>query len=394
MEKKCKKCNVVKDVSEFYKLKSSKDGFSNECRVCCKEYREANKEKAKQNRINRKNPTLQELEAEAEKKRLFENEKKKCKKCNVVKDVSEFNKGKTSKDGLRGYCKVCISEQKKEYREANKEKIAKYNKKYIEANKEKVAKYNANRRKLYKPNLQIIKAKEEKKRLFEDGKKQCSKCNVVKDVSDFGNQKDAKDKLKSHCRSCRMNNNRDNKEKIFQYNQKYYDDNKESIVSNNAKYTKSRMKTDSLFRERLADYKKKYMKGYMNEYKKTRIKTDSLFKLTINTRRAVTRYLRDGKNKRTKEIIGIDYKEFQDYLEVEYTDDMHLDHIIPLSWANNDEEVYTLNHYSNFQIITAEENLAKKDTYCKSENLKKVLDNHNNLTKLNQIIERNSDKIK
>ena len=72
---------------------------------------------------------------------------------------------------------------------------------------------------------------------------------------------------------------------------------------------------------------------------------------------------------------------------------MHLDHIIPLSWAINDEEVYTLNHYSNFQIITAEENLDKKDYYCKSENLKKVLDNHNDLTKLKKIIERNSDKI-
>lgn len=118
-----------------------------------------------------------------------------------------------------------------------------------------------------------------------------------------------------------------------------------------------------------------------------------MFRLTINTRRAITRYLRDGKSKSTREIIGIDYKEFQDYLKVECSEGMHLDHIIPLSWAINEDEIYTLNHYSNFQIITAEENLAKKDTYCKSENLKKVLDNHNNLTKLNKIIERNKDKI-
>lgn len=114
----------------------------------------------------------------------------------------------------------------------------------------------------------------------------------------------------------------------------------------------------------------------------------------MSTRANIYRYLKDGKNKRTREVVGIDFKEFQDYLEVEYTKGMHLDHIIPLSWANNDEEVYILNHYSNFQIITAEENMAKSDSYCKSENLKKVLDNHNNITKLNQIIERNSDKIK
>jgi len=105
-------------------------------------------------------------------------------------------------------------------------------------------------------------------------------------------------------------------------------------------------------------------------------------------------YLKDGKSKRTREITGIDYKEFQDYLEVEYTEGMHLDHIIPLRWAINDDEDYALNHYANFQIISAEENLIKSDSYCKSENLKKVLDNHNDLTMLNKIIERNSDKIK
>ena len=100
-----------------------------------------------------------------------------------------------------------------------------------------------------------------------------------------------------------------------------------------------------------------------------------------------------AKSKRTEDVLGIDFKEFHSYLGKEYKEDMHLDHIIPQSWAINDEEVYILNHYSNFQIITAEENLAKRDLYCKSENLKKVLDNHNELTKLNKIIERNSDKI-
>ena len=89
----------------------------------------------------------------------------------------------------------------------------------------------------------------------------------------------------------------------------------------------------------------------------------------------------------------MDFKEFQTYLKEEYTEDMQLDHIIPISWAINEVEVYTLNHYSNFQIITAKENRTKSDRYCKSENLKKVLDNHNDLTKLNKIIERNSDKI-
>jgi hypothetical protein len=150
-------------------------------------------------------------------------------------------------------------------------------------------------------------------------------------------------------------------------------------------------------KDKIRNDKKKYKednKEKTNKNAKYRWETDSLYRLKINTRRSVRNYLKGKKSKKTTEIVGMDFKEFQDYLEVEYSDSMHLDHIIPQSWANNDEEVYNLNHYSNFQIITAEENLAKNDTYCKSENLKKVLDNHNNLTQINEIIERNSDKIK
>ena len=36
--KYCKKCNNTKPVSEFYKNKSSKDGFQHWCKNCQKEY--------------------------------------------------------------------------------------------------------------------------------------------------------------------------------------------------------------------------------------------------------------------------------------------------------------------------------------------------------------------
>jgi hypothetical protein len=263
---------------------------------------------------------------------------KKCNKCNVVKDVSEFGKRKVSKDGLRNDCKECRKVTAKRYRENNKDRFKQYN----ENNKEKKKEYN----KEYKE---------------------------------------------------------DNKEKIKEYNKRYNENNKEKIKENRKKYREGKLEYMNKY-NKLPKVKEKVRKHYeankeeinkkMVKYVKSRIKTDSLFRLKWSTRANIYRYLKDGKSKRTREVVGIDFKEFQDYLEVEYTEGMHLDHIIPLSWANNDEEVYILNHYSNFQIITAEENLAKKDTYCKSENLKKVLDNHNDLTKLNEIIERNSDKIK
>jgi hypothetical protein len=252
---------------------------------------------------------------------------KKCKKCNVVKDVSEFNKAIANKDGVRNECKVCMKLYKKKHYKANKESIDKKNKEWYKANENKVKKYREY-----------------------------------------------------------------NKEKKAQYNKKYNKVNRGKRIEYMNKYNHTPKVKEK--REKRYEANKEEINNNVVKYIKSRIKTDSLFRLKWSTRANIHRYLRDGKSKRTREIIGIGFKEFQDYLEVEYTEGMHLDHIIPLSWANNDEEVYTLNHYSNFQIITAEENLAKSDRYCKSENLKKVLDNHNDLTKLNEIIERNSDKIK
>jgi hypothetical protein len=278
---------------------------------------------------------------------------KKCNKCNVVKGVSEFGKRKDSKDGFRNDCKLCVKELQKGYRIDNEEKQVKYMKVYYKANKE-----------------EILKRVKKHNDANKDDKKEYDK--KYREAN--------RDKIKEYYQ--------DNKELLAKKKKEYRKSNKEKIAIRSKKYRKSN-------KEQITKQEKLYKASEVfKEKEKHRRQTDDLFRLKLNTRRAVQRYLNDGKSKTTREIIDIDYKDFQDYLGVEYKENMHLDHIIPLSWANNDEEVYTLNHYSNFQIITAEENLAKSDRYCKLENLKKVLDNHNDLTKLNQIIERNSDKIK
>ena len=278
---------------------------------------------------------------------------KKCNKCNVVKDVSEFGKRKDSKDGLRNDCKLCVKEVQKGYRIVNEEKQTKYMKVYYKANKE-----------------EILKRVKKHNDTNKDDKKEYDK--KYRETN--------RDKIKEYFQ--------DNKEILAKKKKEYRKLNKEKISIRAKKYRQSH-------KEQIAKQEKLYKASeHSKEKEKHRRQTDDLFRLKLNTRRAVLRYLRDGKSKTTREIIDIDFKEFQDYLQVEYKDGMHLDHIIPLKWAINDDEVYTLNHYSNFQIITAEENLIKSDRYCKLENLKKVLDNHNDLTKLNQIIERNSDKIK
>ena len=92
--KKCNKCGVNKEFTEFYKDKRMRSGFGSKCKACKKAYKEANKEKIAEYR----------------------------------KAYQEANKEK-------------INETNRAYKEANKEKIKEYRKAYKEANKEKIKQY-------------------------------------------------------------------------------------------------------------------------------------------------------------------------------------------------------------------------------------------------------------
>jgi len=76
-----------------------------------------------------------------------------CKTCGEEKGLECFGTAKTCKDGYRGECKACISENRREYYEDNREKKAAYDKNYREANFEKVV---ANRKKYYEDNCEKI----------------------------------------------------------------------------------------------------------------------------------------------------------------------------------------------------------------------------------------------
>lgn len=60
---------------------------------------------------------------------------KKCSKCKEAKAVDEFQKNKSSKDGLRSQCKVCTSERSRKYHEENREAERERNRKYHEENR-------------------------------------------------------------------------------------------------------------------------------------------------------------------------------------------------------------------------------------------------------------------
>jgi hypothetical protein len=119
-------------------------------------------------------------------------------------------------------------------------------------------------------------------------------------------------------------------------------------------------------RQRDKDWYKRRPHVRLNYHNK-KYKEDPLYRLQCIVRNNVTRYLKNGKNKKTEQIIGCTWLEFQDHIEKQFTEGMtwdnqgswHLDHIIPLASANTEEEIYKLNHYTNFQPLWAEDNYKK-----------------------------------
>jgi hypothetical protein len=73
------------------------------------------------------------------------------------------------------------------------------------------------------------------------------------------------------------------------------------------------------------------------------------------------------KTNKTFDIVGCTPEFLKEHLEQQFTEGMswdnqgkwHIDHIIPLSSAKTEEEIYKLCHYTNLQPLWAEDNLNK-----------------------------------
>lgn len=66
-----------------------------------------------------------------------------CKQCGLEKDASSFGKWALGKDGLKIYCRECISEGGKKYRDTHQEQIQESGKKYRATHREQIKKYFA-----------------------------------------------------------------------------------------------------------------------------------------------------------------------------------------------------------------------------------------------------------
>ena len=110
-----------------------------------------------------------------------------CNKCRTLKYLTEFYKDKSKKDGYHTQCKICRSNNDKEYVRKNKDKLDKQKKEYREQHKAEKADYDKQFREI-------------------------------------------------------------NKDSISQYKKIHYDNNKDTILQHIKEYNKNKMNTDPLYK--------------------------------------------------------------------------------------------------------------------------------------------------
>lgn len=155
-------------------------------------------------------------------------------------------------------------------------------------------------------------------------------------------QKRYKDKNKEKIKERTKRYEEENKEKVLEYRKEYFAKNKDKILQYNRQYIKNRRKYDDLF----------YFKN----------KVRNLISLSFKRKSY-------NKNTPTKEILGCDFEFFKNHLYKTFFDNygyeyneqevVHIDHIIPLKIAKTEEEVKRLCHYTNLQLLKADDNLKK-----------------------------------
>jgi hypothetical protein len=218
----------------------------------------------------------------------------------------------------------------------------------------------------------------------------CTKCKEEKLLCEFGKHPQTRDKLQCRCKKCRSEEKKEhyrkNKSKINKKSKNYYKHNREALLEYQKEYREKNkkilsekakeryLKSPEKFYLRNKEYNeknKKKVNDKKNKYNKEKKKKCPLYRLKILMRDRLNKYYKTkslNKNNKTFDIIGCTPEFLKIYIENKFTEGMswdlmgskiHIDHIVPLSSAKTEDELYFLCHYTNLQPLWAIDNLKK-----------------------------------
>ena len=181
----------------------------------------------------------------------------------------------------------------------------------------------------------------------------CSKCLIDKPYSDFNKSSRNKNGKRAECKSCQNKYYVKNSELIRSQRVKRYNDDPNSELSRNKEY---------------------YLKNRENivSVSSEVRRNDPMVRLKNNLRSRTIQFFKSNdvqKNNKTFDIVGCSPQSLREHLGSQFVEGMtwdnygkggwHIDHIIPLSSADDEERIYELCHYSNLQPLWEEDNLKK-----------------------------------
>ena len=274
-----------------------------------------------------------------------------CNVCNVEKEITLFTS--QIRSGIRKYflqCKECYSRKNTAAHLKKKLKDPEFKKRH--------------------------ELKKKKKELELKGLKECKTCLEIKKINEFpdgGKRADNTIIYKNDCKVCYYEKH---KKKILKRGKERYRENPEKkLKQNKERWLEQNKQPD--FKEK---EKERYKEYYEREKKKIfakqiiRRKTSWKYNLSGRIRGRLSFALKQGgysKKSSTNEILGADWNTIKVYIESQFLKGMNwdnrdkweIDHIVPLSSAINEDEMYALAHYKNLQPLWEDENLMKSDNY-------------------------------
>lgn len=168
---------------------------------------------------------------------------------------------------------------------------------------------------------------------FQNGLVQCSKCLVFQNKKDFHISRTKEKGIASECKKCRL------------------------LIAKTRYLNFTQADKDRINKNR-------------RRYEKKQKLNNPLFSLKKNVSRRLNLALKVknwSKKSKFYDYLGCNKKQFKLYLELQFQVGMdwnnyglwHVDHIIPLSSAKTEQEMYKLCHYTNLQPLWAKDNLSK-----------------------------------
>lgn len=163
-----------------------------------------------------------------------------------------------------------------------------------------------------------------------------------------------------------------NKNKIKKQVKKYDKKNSKNRLDRQKKYISNNRQKIKDMHKKWSDNNKSNLTKYRRKYYNKKYKIDKLYRLKQLIRHRIRVVLKSKKIDKIYNLdnyLGCTLPELIIHLESKFTEGMiwenqgkwHIDHIVPLSSAKTEKEIYKLNHYTNLQPLWAKDNLIKSN---------------------------------